>query len=152
LSHWIKIDIKENWRTGLKHSPPLAAVSEKDRPLYLAAWPGDILWFYAIRPVRGIVGFAKIEKKYKDEKKLIFLPELRMRKVLFPLRFRLSDIHAGDYKTWMDSHINIGDFKLDWTVEFQPLLDEHSKKLIRRAEKQFDMDFLALKEYMNSAA
>jgi len=152
LSHWIKIDIKENWRTGLKHSPPLAAVSEKDRPLYLAARPGDILWFYAIRPVRGVVGFAKIAKKYKDEKKLIFIPELRTRKVLFPLRFRLEDIHAGDSKTWTDNHINIGDFKLDWTVNFQPLLDDHSKKLIKRSEKQFDMDFLTLKEYMNSAA
>jgi len=151
MNHWIKIDIKENYRTGLKHSPPVAAVTKDDRGLYLAAKAGDVIWFYAIRPVRGVVGFAKIAKKYKDEKKLIFIPELRMRKVLFPLRFRLRDVNAPDSKTWIDSHINIGDFKLDWTVDFQPLLDGHSKKLIRRAEKKFDMDFLELKKYMEAA-
>ena len=148
MNHWIKIDIRENHRTGLKHSPPVAAVAEKDKDLYLAAKPGDVIWFYAIRPVRGVVGFAKIAKKYRDEEKLIYIPELRMRKVLFPLRFHLMDVNAAESKTWMDNHINIGDFKLDWTLDFQPLLDEHSKKLIRRAEKKFDMDFLELKKYM----
>ncbi len=148
MNHWIKIDIRENWRTGLKHSPPVAAVPEEDKALYLAVKPGDVVWLYAIRPVRGVVGFAKIVKKYRDEKKLIFIHELRMRKVLFPLRFRLKNVKAADPKTWIDDHINIGDFKLDWTVGFQPLLDEHSKKLIRRAEKKFDMEFLELKKYM----
>ena len=132
----------------MKHSPPVIAVPEEDKALYLAARPGDVIWFYAIRPVRGIVGFAKIEKKYRDESKLIFIPELRMRKVLFPLRFRLKNVKAFASKTWIDNHINIGDFKLDWTVDFQPLLDDHSKKLIRRAERKFDMDFLDLKKYM----
>ncbi|MEA2081778.1 MAG: hypothetical protein U9O97_03460 [Elusimicrobiota bacterium] len=151
MNHWIKIDIKENYVTGLKHSPPLAAVPEKYKSLYLAAKPGDVIWFYAIRPVRGIVGFAKIEKKYRDEKKLVFIPELRMRKVLFPLRFRLKDVKAFERKTWIDDHINIGDFKLEWTVDFQPLLDGHSKKLIRRAEKKFEIEFLELKKYMEAA-
>lgn len=141
MNHWIKIDIKQNWSTVLRQKPPLAGISAENKKLFSAVNPGDILWFYAINPVRGVIGFGRIMKKYKDEKKPVFITELRMRKVMFPLRFKLKDVVSFEAGDWEDKHINIGDFALTWTEEFQPLLDNHSKKLIARAERSFRMEF-----------
>jgi len=145
MEHWIKIDIRQNWATAFRQTPPLVGISVKNKQLFSAVKPGDILWFYAIKPVRGILGFGKIAKKYKDEKKTVFMPELRMRKVLLPLRFNLKNIRLLEGKLWIENHINIGDFGLTWTEEFQPLLDNHSKKLITRAERKFHLEF---REYL----
>ncbi|MFH1352847.1 MAG: hypothetical protein ABIH68_04640 [bacterium] len=147
MEHWIKIDIRQNWATAFRQAPPLVGISAKNKQLFSAVKPGDILWFYSIKPVRGIIGFGRIAKKYKDEDKPVFMPELRMRKVLFPFRFELEDIRIFEAASWVDNHIDIGDFRLTWTEEFQPLLDNHSKKLITRAERRFCLEF---KEYINA--
>ena len=141
MNHWIKIDIRQNWSTSLRQTPPVAGISADAKKLFSAVDAGDILWFYAIKPVRGIIGFAKIRKKYKDEKKPLFITELRQRKVLLPLRFKLEEVVSFPPEKWVDEHINIGDFALTWTEAFQPLLDAHSKKLIIRAERKFRMEF-----------
>lgn len=145
MEHWIKIDIQQNWATSIRQVPPLAGIEGEHDKLFSAVKPGDILWFYAIKPVRGVVGFAKIAKKYRDDKTRVFIEELRSQKVIMPLRFSLKDVKSYKLGTWTDNHINIGDFKLNWMVRFQPLLDNHSKKLIHRVEMKFRIDF---KDYL----
>jgi len=33
MEHWIKIDIKQNWATCIRHVPPLAGIEEEHEKL-----------------------------------------------------------------------------------------------------------------------
>jgi len=72
---------------------------------------GDILIFYASKPIGGIIGIGTVESKNIGES-LLWPDEVFLGRVLYPLRINFKTIYLLKYKKWEKEKISIGDLKI----------------------------------------
>jgi len=65
---WLSTGTEENWDTAI--SGNIWGVVEGLKHYWDRINKGDLLFFYAKAPVKGIVGVARIENKFKQDKPL----------------------------------------------------------------------------------
>ncbi len=135
--NWLLIGVVKNWETALSQPVPLWGLKQQYSYEFQAMQPGDIVWFYATRPVSGVIGIGKVKDKYIDSVNLTWEEEIRQKKVVWPLRFRIQVLKVLPLAQWKTSCVNIKDFGLFWQQGFQLLKSEHVAELFKRAEEVF---------------
>lgn len=86
MRYWLAVGAPENWKTafelgntwGLKGKGPQATGWQQ-------AEVGDILIFYAVSPIRGVIGYGVIQQKLRQDQPL-WPEEVKAGEVLWPLR------------------------------------------------------------------
>jgi len=86
MKYWLAVGTPQNWKTafdlgntwGLKSKGPQAA-NWKQVEI------GDILIFYAVSPVKGIIGYGVVQQKLKQDTPL-WPEEMTKNEVIWPLR------------------------------------------------------------------
>ncbi len=88
---WIITGSEENLRIGLKHG--LWGVKKALDTLWSILKKDDLIFFYCIRPVSGIVGYGKVIDTHIDKKP--FWPnEISGKESKYPLRIKFKKIHV----------------------------------------------------------
>jgi len=86
MKYWLAVGTQENWKIafdfgntwGLKaKGPPATAWQQVEM--------GDILLFYAVSPVRGVIGYGAVKQKLKQDQPL-WPEEVQVGEVIWPLR------------------------------------------------------------------
>jgi hypothetical protein len=94
---WISTGKVENWETAI--SGNIWGVPESLKHAWDKLQKGDLLFFYATAPVSGIIGVAKIENKFKQDKPL-WPQELKENRVIWPYRYDFKVEFALSRAEW----------------------------------------------------
>ena len=106
---WISTGTPENWETAISGS--IWGVREKLKHAWERLQKGDILFFYASAPVKGIIGVGRIENKFKQDKPL-WAEELKQNKVIWPYRYDFKVEFALPRAEWETKRVGVVGFPI----------------------------------------
>jgi hypothetical protein len=101
---WISTGKVENWETAI--SGNIWGVPESLKHAWDKLQKGDLLFFYATAPVSGIIGVARIENKFKQDKPL-WPQELKENKVIWPYRYDFKVEFALSRAEWETKKVGV---------------------------------------------
>lgn len=106
VRYWVLSGNAENWGIALEGN--IWGVREgRLKSLWEKISNGDILLFYCLSPVGGIIGFGKCQAKFKQEKPL-WPDEIRDNKVIYPYRWQFQPIYVLPKNEWKARKIALG--------------------------------------------
>jgi predicted RNA-binding protein len=105
MKYWLAVGTPKNWLTsfelgnawGLKGKGPQATAWQ-----HLAV--GDVLLFYAVAPVRGIIGYGVVQQKLKQNAPL-WSDEVEQGEVIWPLRLVFEITYCLPPDRWKEEKI-----------------------------------------------
>lgn len=104
---------------------------------------GDILVFYVSRPVSGVIGFGRVEAKFKQNTPL-WKDEIRANKVIYPFRFEFKIDYALPPGDWRDKCISIADLHVSTWAGINSLPSkEKFDKLMKKSEELWSVSYKA---------
>ena len=137
---WLVIGSSEHWETAFAQPIPLWGLRESFLKSFQILSRGDKIAIYIITPIKGVIGFGSIKDKYIDRETLIWNEEKARGEVIWPLRFRISDIQALPRQYWkakkgsnLPAPVDITDFPIFWQKGFHQLSDSQAAKVFERA-------------------
>lgn len=101
---WVLCGKPENWEIALKDEIWGLIPSFGGKWKYLQV--GDWLFFYATSPVVGIIGFGKVQAKFKQNKPL-WPDEVLQKEVLYPFRFEFESDYVLPEDRWKEKRIKM---------------------------------------------
>jgi len=104
--HWIILGPEQSWKTAFKQRG-IWGIKEMLYPEWKALEPGDILFFYITKTIRGIVGVGRLKTKFVQDRPL-WPDEIIARKVIYPFRFEFDIEYLIEEKEWKNKKIPIG--------------------------------------------
>src|SRR3972149_11879848 len=114
MQSWLLIGITKNWDKALSQPVPIWGLKTRNQSDFNYMKIGDLLWFYSTSPVSGVIGIGALKDKYIDNANLVWDEEIKNRKVIWPLRFRIQVLKVLPAFKWQDNNIKINDFGLFW--------------------------------------
>ena len=105
MKYWLAVGTPQNWKTafdlgntwGLKNKGP-QATNWKQVQI------GDILIFYAVSPVKGIIGYGVVQQKLRQDTPL-WPEELAKQEVIWPLRLIFEVRSCLSPDRWVEDKI-----------------------------------------------
>jgi hypothetical protein len=91
--YFILVGDSETWRYSLKKN--LWGLSEHFRGYWNTSKPGDYLAFYVTSPIKKIIGFGKIERKFID-RSIIFPDEVFLGRPIWIYRYEYQKLLTTD--------------------------------------------------------
>jgi hypothetical protein len=140
IKNWLVIGIPTHWETAFSQPVPIWGLKLRYQADFQAMNIGDILWFYATRPVAGVIGMGLVKDKYIDDVNLVWPEEYERKEVVWPLRFRIQVLKVLPRINWESNNIKINDFGLLWQIGFQLFKTEHAKELLNRSKFIFGVE------------
>jgi len=101
---WISTGTAENWETAILGN--IWGVRESLKHAWDKLQKGDLLFFYATAPIKGIIGVARIENKFKQDKPL-WAQELKENKVIWPYRYDFKVEFALSRAEWETKKVGV---------------------------------------------
>lgn len=129
IKYWVLSGTAENWITALEGN--IWGVREGNlKKLWERMSNGDILFFYCLSPVSGVIGFGKCQAKFKQDKPL-WPDEIRENKVIYPYRWQFEPTYVLPRLEWTSRNISLGgDIKIGYRAGLNPAKDAASIALL----------------------
>jgi len=141
---WLSTGTEENWDTAI--SGNIWGVVEGLKHYWDRINKGDLLFFYAKAPVKGIVGVARIENKFKQDKPL-WAKELKENKVIWPYRYDFKVEFVLPRSEWETKKVSVNDLKVGIQAGLNPIKDKESiKLLLQRINQSWNTNLTLLLE------
>jgi hypothetical protein len=102
MRFWALTGSEENWDKGI--SETIWGVVEGLKSQWDKIEKGDLLLFYATKPVSGIIGIGRVESKFKQDKPL-WAKEIQENKVIWPYRFDFKVEYALPRSEWISKRV-----------------------------------------------
>lgn len=100
---WLAVGTPENWQTAFEHGNTWGLKASQSS-LWTALTEGDLVLFYATRPVGGVIGYGSIHTKLRQNSRL-WPQELRENRVIWPLRFAIQVTHLLPQDQWSTNRV-----------------------------------------------
>ena len=105
MNYWLAIGPTDNWEIGIKKQT--WAVSPRHAKTWGRVQPGDTIFFYAMQPIKGLVGLGTVEETKVDQKP--FWPqEVSENQRYWPVRIVLKETRTLPRKNWESHRIPTG--------------------------------------------
>ena len=125
MPHWLAIGPPSNWRIGARKG--VWAVSPNQYKSWGQVSKGDVVYFYATAPVKGLIGYATVSTTAATEKP--FWPEEREKgHVLWPYHILLVDVRVLPTETWESKRLSPEREGIVFQRAFQPISDERASE------------------------
>jgi len=98
MNYWLVVGALENWKEAFEKGN-IWGIKERQRHRWGALQEGDVVLFYVMRPVAGIIGFGKVKTKFRQTQPL-WSKELDENEVIWPLRFEFNVEHCLPPDKW----------------------------------------------------
>jgi hypothetical protein len=136
---WISTGSPENWETAI--SGNIWGVRESLKSIWERLQKGDLLFFYASKPIKGIIGVARIENKFKQDKPL-WAQELEENKVIWPYRFDFKVEFLLPRSNWQSKQVGTVGLKVKIIAGLSPVKDkEVVKVLLQKLDQAWNTEF-----------
>lgn len=119
---WLAVGSTSNWKTAFANGNTWGL-----RPgrLLSVLWDvlreGDVLLFYAHKPVGGVVGYGTVKTKFKQYDKLLWPDEVKVGKAIYPLRFEFDIEFCLPPQRWERERAGSDTLKNLVRAGFQPI-------------------------------
>lgn len=120
---WVSTGTAENWETAISGNIWGVRVGLKN--LWEKLQKGDLLLFYATSPISGIIGIARIENKFKQDKPL-WAEELKKNQVIWPYRYDFKVEFVLPRMDWESRKVRSRVFR----AGLNPIKDKEKAKLL----------------------
>lgn len=141
---WISTGKPENWETAI--SGNIWGVNESLRHTWEKLQKGDLLFFYATKPIKGIIGVARIENKFKQDRPL-WAQELKENKVIWPYRFDFKVEFLLPRLNWESRQVGTVGLKVKIIAGLSPIKDKEAVKLLlQKMDQAWNTEFVKLVE------
>jgi len=137
--HWIILGPNKSWETAFEQG----GIWGVKRLLYQewkALEKGDVIFFYATAPVKGVIGVGRVETKFIQDKPL-WPDEIAIGKVLYPFRFEFDTDYVLEKDLWTSRRISQSEVTLsisEMRRGINLLLDRTVEKLYEKFEQRFN--------------
>lgn len=98
MNYWLIVGTSENWKEAFQKGN-IWGFREKQRHSWGALQEDDVVLFYVIRPVAGIIGYGTVKTKFRQTQPL-WPEELEKNKVIWPLCFEFNVEHSLPPDKW----------------------------------------------------
>lgn len=126
--YWMAIGPVENWKLTLEGDKIWGIQPRYDKQ-WERATPGDTVLFYAITPVKGVIGYGTILSKMRDNKP-IWPQEVKQGCALWPLRFTLDIGFCLALTDWGIKRMRVSHRQAVLQKGFQKIKDEGALSLL----------------------
>ncbi len=103
-SYWMAVGSVGNWNETF-HVGNIWGLEPKRLNLWENVQLNDVLLFYAMRPVAGIIGYGTVKTKFRQTKPL-WPEEVKSGNVLWPLRFEINVDYCLPPDRWESAKIS----------------------------------------------
>ena len=124
--YWLVVGSVANWHTAFEHGN-IWGLKETQKHLWEGLEEHDVLLFYTTTPVRGIIGFGRVQTKFRQNQPL-WPQELLEARVIWPLRFEFDVISCLPPAKWKTERL--ASKELFPRAGFQPLNPNLAEQLI----------------------
>jgi len=103
-SYWMAVGSVDNWNEAFRLGN-IWGLEPKRQKLWESVQLNDVLLFYAMRPVAGIIGYGTIKTKFRQTRPL-WPEELEKGEVVWPLRFEINVGYCVPPDKWETARIS----------------------------------------------
>ena len=132
MNYWLAVGPPENWETAFRQGNIWGLTSQQKR-WWEKLSEGDIILFYATKPVSGLIGYGTIQAKFKQDKPL-WPQEIAEGKVRWPLRFEFSVNYCLVLNEWNEQKITSDALKLKVGIGFHQLEQQFAQQMVSELE------------------
>jgi hypothetical protein len=130
MKYWLAVGTPQNWKIafdlgntwGLKNKGPQAA---NWRQVQI----GDVLIFYSVSPVKGIIGYGVVQQKLKQDTPL-WPEETAKEEVIWPLRLIFEVRACLSPDRWVEDKVVNDRVSFRAKMGFRPLLDDLATEVL----------------------
>jgi len=131
---WIAVGSAEHWQLAFDQGGIWGLVESHE-----AQWKrlsrGDLVFCYAKSPISGLVAYGQVTKTFRQDAPL-WPPEVRERKVIWPLRFEFDLNYLVPTPRWKSESIKLAEIpKYRLQSGFLEITDEIAARLAERFPK-----------------
>lgn len=105
---WVLVGSEKNWDYAIQGATGIWGV--RDKSTLKRHWDklqgGDYVIFYVTSPVKGVVGYGRIESKNKQNKP-VWPDEVKGNQVIYPWRFYFEILNILPVGSWREESLNI---------------------------------------------
>lgn len=98
MNYWLVVGSKDNWAEAFEKGN-IWGFRERQKHLWNALQESDIVLFYVMRPIAGIIGYGVVKTKFCQTQPL-WAEEVDKHEVIWPLRFEFNVEHCLPPDKW----------------------------------------------------
>jgi predicted RNA-binding protein len=98
MNYWLLVGTSENWKETFQKNN-IWGFREKQKRRWETMQEGDVVLFYVMRPIAGIIGYGTVKMKFRQT--LPFWPkEIEKNEIIWPLCFEFDVVHCLPPDKW----------------------------------------------------
>lgn len=137
MNYWMVVGTIENWKEAFEKGY-IWGLTEKQRHRWDTLREGDVILFYVMRPVAGIIGYGTVKTKFRQTQPL-WSEEVEKNEIIWPLCFEFSVEFSISPSQWETDKLTSEVLRFKAGLSFRQLEDSLAKEIIskfkeRRAE------------------
>lgn len=132
MSNWLAIGPADNWKIGAKKN--VWAVSSRHKKAWEQVENGDTVFFYAIAPVKGIVGYGTVGKT-RVANSLFWPQEKDEGYSIWPYQISFSSMTTISVHDWETKRVVPERQGIVFQRAFQPVNDKRAKTWFKTLAK-----------------
>jgi hypothetical protein len=125
---WVASGSPDNWKTAFDFGKIWGVIDKK-----FAQWEklskGDLVLFYATKPVSGVIGYGVVRTKFKQDKPL-WPQEVSEGKVIWPYRFEFDIEYCLPQDKWMTNRVSSNYMAAAARGGFQRVREDEAQEII----------------------
>jgi len=130
MKYWLAVGTPQNWKTAFDLGNTWGL---KDKGPQAAGWKqvqiGDVLIFYAVAPVKGIIGYGIVQQKLKQNTPL-WPEESAKNEVIWPLRLIFEVRSCLSPDRWVEEKVVNDSVSFRAKMGFRPVLEDLAKQVL----------------------
>ncbi|MGQ9625881.1 MAG: hypothetical protein ACUVV0_03135 [Anaerolineae bacterium] len=134
--HWIILGPEKSWETAFNQQGIWGA-KEILYPEWKALDPGDIIFFYVTKTIRGVIGVGRVATKFIQDKPL-WPDEIEEGRIIYPYRFEFDIDYLVEQEEWKAKKVPIGLSIQEMRRGINLLKEETVEKLYKAFKEKFN--------------
>jgi hypothetical protein len=128
MKYWLAIGPAENWEIGIKKK--IWGVTPRHSKAWGQVESGNTVFFYAMAPVKGLVGYGIVASTKVDEK--TFWPqEVSEKQSYWPFRISFQETKALPRKEWETARMATGREGIVFQRAFQSVSEKRAREWLK---------------------
>jgi len=117
MNYWLTVGTLENWREAFQKGN-IWGLKERQRHLWATLLENNVLLFYVMRPIAGIIGYGTVKTKFHQTRPL-WSEEIDKNEVIWPLRFEFNIEHCLPPDKWESDKLTTELLRLPLKMSFR---------------------------------
>lgn len=130
MNYWLAVGTVENWKEAFEKGN-IWGLRDRQKRHWDTLKEGDVILFYAMRPIAGVIGYGYLKTKFRQTEPL-WSEEINKNKVIWPLRFEFNIEYCLPPDKWKTDRITSELLRYKTGIGFQNLDSSTAQELISK--------------------